>query len=288
MKPSGYISLDRAISEHWISDDPEFFRAWVFLIMEANFATGKKVEGGKITIVKKGELLTNERQLENRLKLGRKKLRRFLTILENDGMILLEKTRKGTKLKVANYQAYQSKNGIEGTTEEPQRNHKRTTEEPKENHEGTTEEPQRNRKGASNNKDNNKKKINKRKNSDEFSALTSDVLVAWSEICSGLPQPRKWTPARNSKLIARIREDPARQSLVFWQEFFKTISQSPFLSGENNRGWTADLPWVLNSNDKIIEIMEGKYAPRQTAVNPEQTKQKFEAEFLQLVQGGLR
>ena len=38
----------------------------------------------------------------------------------------------------------------------------------------------------------------------------------------------------------------------------RAIGNSPFLKGQNDRGWTADLDWFLKPDS--LHILEGKYA----------------------------
>jgi len=157
-----YISLNRDIVNHCIfKDDAEFFRAWVALLVKVNHSVGKKIEGDQITIIDIGETLTSEKELTKICMLTRKRLKRFLKILESDNMISLEQSRKGTRLKVHGYRFYQNK----GTEEEQNRDRTGIKEESKRNQTGTKEESKR---------DTNNKKD---KNSNDFIMNNNELIT---------------------------------------------------------------------------------------------------------------
>jgi hypothetical protein len=53
-------------------------------------------------------------------------------------------------------------------------------------------------------------------------------------------------------------------------EFFLQVSETPFLLGENERGWRADLEWLLNPTN-MAKVLEGKFkrVPRKMSTNTE-------------------
>jgi hypothetical protein len=51
------------------------------------------------------------------------------------------------------------------------------------------------------------------------------------------------------------------------------VISSPFLRGENDKGWRADFDWVLNPNN-LAKIVEGKYDDRK---NPNRPKTGMDA-----------
>jgi hypothetical protein len=58
---------------------------------------------------------------------------------------------------------------------------------------------------------------------------------------------------RRSKLRPAIRGQP---DLEWWRALFVKARDIPFLKGENDRGWRADLEFVVK---RRMEILEGKY-----------------------------
>ena len=89
-------------------------------------------------------------------------------------------------------------------------------------------------------------------------ALTpDDVLEGWNEIAQakGLPVVRKLTEARKRQLKARLREWPDLQD---WQAALRTIASTPFLCGDNPRGWRADFDFLLQPKS-FTKLVEGAY-----------------------------
>ena len=99
------------------------------------------------------------------------------------------------------------------------------------------------------------------------------IIAAYHEHCPVLPQVKVWGKTPRSYLTTRWREDRARQSIGFWEEFFKFISKSKFLMGENDRGWLPDLAWIVKESN-FAKIINGRFHSNQKAKNLE-AYQKF-------------
>lgn len=128
MSSKGWISLDRQITDNWIWEDKPFAygQAWIDMLMMANHSD-KKVLIDKTPIeVSKGEFITSELKLMDRWGWSKSKVRRFLELLQNDGMIVKKTDRKKTTINIVNYSIY---NTFE-TTERPQKDHRKTTKRP--------------------------------------------------------------------------------------------------------------------------------------------------------------
>lgn len=82
------------------------------------------------------------------------------------------------------------------------------------------------------------------------------VVEAWNataEQC-GLRPIRKFTPERRKKLQTRIRQN----TIDDFTEAIDAIARSPFLRGENDRGWKADFDWMLEPKN-FTKLTEGTY-----------------------------
>ena len=106
---AGYIKLYRDIQEHWIWQDKPFSKgqAWIDLLMTANHDENKVVLGNEIILVERGCLITSEVKLAKRWGWSRCKVRTFLELLVNDGMIDKKSDSKKTYLKILNYNVWQ-------------------------------------------------------------------------------------------------------------------------------------------------------------------------------------
>lgn len=71
-----------------------------------------------------------------------------------------------------------------------------------------------------------------------------------------LPQVKVWTDSRRRLLKARWSEDSKRQNLEWWEGLFKYIATLPFMLGENDRGWQADIDHILTLKS-FVKIIEG-------------------------------
>jgi hypothetical protein len=103
----GWIKLYRAVEDHWITDNPEYFRAWVLLLLKANFGKRSRMFNGRLIDVKPGQLIGSVDYFAKLMKLSTSKARTLLTLLEEDRMITVEATKRGTKLSINNYETYQ-------------------------------------------------------------------------------------------------------------------------------------------------------------------------------------
>ncbi len=104
-----------------------------------------------------------------------------------------------------------------------------------------------------------KSKVNKRK--EERESLPpppqQKIIDAYHEILPMLPQVREWSKTRQGHLNVCL-QDKSRQSLAWWKDYFGRVRDSPFLLGQNHRGWRADLEW-LTKKSNLIKVLEEKY-----------------------------
>ena len=103
----GYIKLYRKLRSSRIARDPHELRAWIFLLMDANFKDNEFISKGECINLKRGEVLTSERWLSTTWGVSRYKVRQFLETWEKEGRIETERTPKGTRIKILNYEKYQ-------------------------------------------------------------------------------------------------------------------------------------------------------------------------------------
>lgn len=95
------------------------------------------------------------------------------------------------------------------------------------------------------------------KSADADRLTPSDILEGWNELAEqcGLPKAGKLTGGRLRQAQARLREYP---DLDAWKRAFRHIHDTPFLRGENDRGWRADLDFLLQAKS-FTKLTEGSY-----------------------------
>ena len=87
-----------------------------------------------------------------------------------------------------------------------------------------------------------------------------EIIALYHEVLPQCPQIRDWTPARAVQLRARWNEDPKRQSLTYWRQFFEYVASCDFLVGRAGKNpFFADLEWMTKSGN-FTKIREAKYA----------------------------
>lgn len=107
----GYIRLYRDLLEHWIWTSNEPFdkrSAWIDLILRVNYSDKKIEFNGRLTTIKRGEIITSLRALGGRWKWSTKKVSEFLDRLEKDGSIETERNTRYTRIKLVKYGFHQS------------------------------------------------------------------------------------------------------------------------------------------------------------------------------------
>src|SRR5690606_20572983 len=88
----------------------------------------------------------------------------------------------------------------------------------------------------------------------------SEALEAYHATAGrcGLPSVRVLTESRKRKLAATVRQ----HGLPVWLEALAKVEASSFCTGDNDRGWRADLDFLLQPSS-FAAILEGRYDNRQ-------------------------
>ncbi|MFA5378170.1 MAG: hypothetical protein WC455_20625 [Dehalococcoidia bacterium] len=87
-----------------------------------------------------------------------------------------------------------------------------------------------------------------------------EIMRLYREILPELPQI-EWNDDRALQLRTRWREKPERRCLDWWKSFFELVRQCPWLMGENEKGWIADLEWLTRKKN-LPKVLDGKYKAR--------------------------
>lgn len=85
---------------------------------------------------------------------------------------------------------------------------------------------------------------------------------ATAERC-GLPQAAKFTPDRQRKIAARLKDYGADG----WKQALANIEKSSFLTGANDRSWRADLEFLLQASS-FAKVHDGGYGNGRHAKAP--------------------
>lgn len=229
----GWISVHRTIFDNWLWEEKPFSKgqAWIDLLLLANSSDRKVPFGKKLVLVKRGEKMISMRQLEQRWGWSNNKVKNFLNILQDDGMINYKCTTKNTVYSIVNYNDYQDKNNEKSITEAYQKHN-----------ESITEAYQKH----TNNKINNINNINK------IDKIHSEKFInIWNENFNSKINEKQFNQSIN-QLIASYSIDEVLSVL-------DKATKSNYLLGKtetNKKGMTLNFFSKVNNFEKI---KSGKY-----------------------------
>lgn len=117
---SGWIKVYRSLTEHWIYTEQRKyskFEAWIDILLTVNFADNKTIINGKLIEIKRGESIFSLESWSKRWNWNKSAVKRFFSLLEKDGMIVLKNETVTTRLTVCKYEDYQGeRNDVETQT----------------------------------------------------------------------------------------------------------------------------------------------------------------------------
>ena len=213
---SGWVKIHRSIQDHWIWENPVKLKWWLDLIMMANHQENKILINGELVTIEAGERHTSEDKLSARWGVSRNTVRKFLALLEKDGMISLKKSRQsGTTYKVLNYNVYQ------GFSEEKKHQTEQRTEQQKDNAVNNELHINKNEKNEKNIKDTSPKSKKRIYDVDSIHYQLAEYL--FEEMKKNNPEARKpdfnkW--ANDIRLMMEIdnRKEEQVRNMIAWSQ----------------------------------------------------------------------
>lgn len=100
-----------------------------------------------------------------------------------------------------------------------------------------------------------------------------EIIEMFSETLPTLPSPKPelWSGTRAKHLAARWKwvmtarkasgaryAESRAEALDFFKRYFGYVATCPHLLGENGRGWSADLGWLVNESN-FAKVLQGNY-----------------------------
>lgn len=102
-----------------------------------------------------------------------------------------------------------------------------------------------------------------------------EITKTWNEtLPAGFPRIAVFGKERKTALRARFAEPFFRDN---WRAALAKIPGSPFLSGENDRGWRANIDWFLRPGN-VVRLMEGGY-DKSGKLTPQEFAEKLSREL---------
>ena len=114
---SGWFSIHRQIFDCPLFKNEPFskMQAWIYLIGNANHEDNEIFIGYEKVTIGRGQLHTSIEKLAKVWKWDRKKVMRFLDVLELEQMLSQNRTPNGTTLTIVNYDKFQTNGTTDGT-----------------------------------------------------------------------------------------------------------------------------------------------------------------------------
>ena len=239
---TGWISVHRSLFDHWLWEDKPFSKgqAWIDLILMANHEDRKFLHGNNLEFVERGSKITSLRILSDRWGWSTGKVKRFLDLLKQDGMLEYECNTKKTAYTIVNYNIYQNEKVGERNTNRTQTKQLQNT------NETSTK---------TNNNDNNDNNDNNENKVEALSYKYDDIVSSWNDL--GLQELRNIKNNRKVLLDTRLKEH-GEDSIY---EAIRQINKSSFCKGQNQRGWVITFDWLIKPNN-YIKVLEGNYTDK--------------------------
>ena len=235
---AGWICLHRALLDwEWYSDI-NVTRLFIHCLLKANHKPGNWQ--GKA--IPRGSFITGRSSMAKETGLTEQQIRTAITKLKSTNEITITSTNKNSLVTLINYGLYQDA-GQSSTS--------KTTDK------STNEQPTNNQPSTTNNNNNNNNKLSESKIP---VCQHEKIIEIYHEVLPELPKviPHLWGGVRKKNLNARWKEYPKHQELDFWRWYFGLVRKSSFHMGENDRGWQADLGWLVNQTN-LAKIL-GKFS----------------------------
>ena len=107
---SGWISLHRSSTEHWVYADAAYWKMWTTMLIKANHKERNILFNGSLVRLKRGEFVFGRTKFSQETKTPVSKVRRLLELLKSDQMISQQKFNKYSIISILNYDQYQNIN----------------------------------------------------------------------------------------------------------------------------------------------------------------------------------
>lgn len=118
-----FLRIDRAIENHWIYQDAEYFKVWFEILIRSRFSkeTEKRMVEGELIDINYAQFIYGRIKWSERLGVSERRLRTLFDRLIKEGMIqLVSKHRKCTVYFVVNFEKYNSKNDQQSDQQQDQ------------------------------------------------------------------------------------------------------------------------------------------------------------------------
>lgn len=111
----GWIKISRGIEHHWLWNDGQRLKWWIYLLLHAQWDDDKVLCGNQLIELKRGELIDSVNNLSSVWGCCRKTATQFLATLQKEDMISIKRScNSKSVISICNYETYQCSEMDEG------------------------------------------------------------------------------------------------------------------------------------------------------------------------------
>ena len=108
MVSDGWVKISRGIEHHWLWDDGNRLKWWIYLLLHAQWEDDKILCGNQLIDIKRGQLLDSVNNLSAVWGCCRKTATQFLDTLQKEDMISISRGYNSKSfITICNYETYQ-------------------------------------------------------------------------------------------------------------------------------------------------------------------------------------
>lgn len=122
MSDRGVFAVDRGVFEHaFFKHEPFTEReAWLWLIGEARWKRQRVRIGHELIDIERGQLVHSERHMATTWQWSKSRVHRFLLLLKNEAMVVINSDHETNRITICNYEKYAFDGTSKRTSSEPQ------------------------------------------------------------------------------------------------------------------------------------------------------------------------
>lgn len=255
----GYIKLWRKSLRSGLMQNPILWTFWTYCLLKASHRKTKTRVGYQEVILEPGQFVFGLKAASKETGLSVQNLRTSLKYLRYTTNLTIRTTNKYSIISIVNWHIYQGTDCEDNT-----QGNKQLT-----NNQQTT---------------NNKQECKEYKENNSI-LLTSDatacgrarvicpvdaILDLFHGICISLPRVASWNGTGKRSMVKRWTESKDRQSLEWWEAYFRRVESSDFLTGRKT-DFVASLNWLVGPVN-MEKVMNGQYDNRNGCKGAPQSK----------------
>ena len=267
---SGWIKLYRSLLKNPCNAD--VLGVWVYILLNVAYQPEDAVYEGKRITLQPGQGIFKIRQMAKVLGVSNSKLHRCINRFKSEKQIETQTTPRNTLISVVNWDKYQSAETQNATQME---------------HRWNTDETQNEFLPITNNKELKKERSNINNSYELFVTNECDepektneyqsVIDAWNSL-----------PLNNIRAIKGKRLDMLRSRIKEYGiddviHAISMIRNSPFLLGQNKKGWQITIDWFLRPNN-FPKVLEGNYEKTVAPVGKNDTQAGY-SRMMEILEG---